>query len=340
MPNTLKRLAMKIPAIARLREGRSAALAENARLAAGLKTAEDLVQLLRAQISRAQPTLDHLEDFKAYHIGRREAGFVAELDYPYFPRVMNWDLEAGNPWMTLIAARREDYKCLLASFCEFQPSLNRISLDEPADVEQPYWSNNWLPILDSISIYCFLAKNNPKLYLEVGSGNSTKFARRAVRDHGLQTKIISIDPMPRAEIDKICDEVVRAGLQDTDLSVFDRLQPGDITFIDNSHRSFQNSDVTVFFTKVLPSLKAGCIYGIHDIFLPRDYPDQWTDRYYNEQYLLMMYLLGGAMGDEIMLPVAYTVTEKDILSALNPLLNSGTLVGIRPIGGAFWMTKR
>ena len=37
--------------------------------------------------------------------------------------------------------------------------------------------------------------------LEIGSGNSTKFARRAIRDHRLCTRITSIDPHPRAEID-------------------------------------------------------------------------------------------------------------------------------------------
>ncbi len=35
------------------------------------------------------------------------------------------------------------------------------------------------------------------------------------------------------------------------------------------------------------------MYGIHDIFLPNDYPTEWNNRFYSEQYLLMMYLLGG-----------------------------------------------
>ena len=64
------------------------------------------------------------------------------------------------------------------------------------------------------------------------------------------------------------------------------LSAGDMVFIDNSHRAFQNSDVTVFFTEVLPALPAGVAYGIHDIFLPDDYPAGWSDRFYNEQYLL------------------------------------------------------
>lgn len=54
-----------------------------------------------------------------------------------------------------------------------------------------------------------LAAGNPATYLEVGSGNSTRFARRAITVHGLRTRIVSIDPEPRAVVDELCDEVVR-----------------------------------------------------------------------------------------------------------------------------------
>ena len=63
--------------------------------------------------------------------------------------------------------------------------------------------NGWLPGLDSAALYAFLARTDPALYLEVGSGNSTKFARRAITDHGLRTRLVSIDPQPRAEIDAL-----------------------------------------------------------------------------------------------------------------------------------------
>ena len=66
--------------------------------------------------------------------------------------------------------------------------------------------------------------------------------------------ITSIDPQPRAEVDAICDEVVRSPLEDTDLSVFDTLDAGDILFVDNAHRVLPNSDATVVFLEVLPRL--------------------------------------------------------------------------------------
>jgi hypothetical protein len=165
--------------------------------------------------------------------------------------------------------------------------------------------NPFFSALDAISLYGLLGSREPALYFEVGSGNSTKFARRAVSDLHLKTKIISLDPSPRAEIDTLCDRVIRQPLEDVDIALFDELQAGDILFVDNSHRVFQNSDVTVFFLEVLPRLKPGVIVHIHDIFLPFDYPRAWVNRHYSEQYLLATYLLAEYRKLDILLPLAY-----------------------------------
>ena len=50
---------------------------------------------------------------------------------------------------------------------------------------------------------------------------------------------------------------------------------------------------TVFFTEILPALPPGTLVGVHDIFLPADYPVAWLDLYLSEQYLLACWLLGG-----------------------------------------------
>ena len=60
------------------------------------------------------------------------------------------------------------------------------------------------------------------------------FARRAILDHNLATTITSIDPQPRAEIDSLCDHVHRMPAQDVDLSIFDKLESGDVLFVDSS----------------------------------------------------------------------------------------------------------
>jgi hypothetical protein len=43
---------------------------------------------------------------------------------------------------------------------------------------EPEWNNNYIPGLDAIALYSFLALKKPKKYFEVGSGNSSKFAKK------------------------------------------------------------------------------------------------------------------------------------------------------------------
>ncbi len=212
-------------------------------------------------------------------------------------------------------------------------------MNEPQDQRTPFWGNDWFPMLDAICLTGLLVKLNPRRYVEVGSGNSTKFVRRAIADHGLRTHVTSIDPSPRAGIDDLCDVVIREKLEHCDLKIFEDVGAEDIVFLDGSHRTFQGSDATVFFTEILPSLKPGCHYGIHDIFLPDDYQEPWLGRYYSEQYLLMSYLLGGARGDEIVLPVCHIARTPRLLNVVEPLIRHPALGGVAPAGGAFWMRR-
>lgn len=194
----------------------------------------------------------------------------------------------------LIDVRRDDYAALLARFGDFEGGLSSISASQPDDPLEPYWNNGWIGGTNAIALYCLPAMYGSKRYVEVGSGNSTKFVRRSIKDNRLATRIISIDPHPRAEIDALCDEIHRFGLESADLSVFDGLAAGDIVVLDGSHRCFQNSDVTVFFLEVLPRLPKGVVIYIDDIYLPYDYPPEWAQLHYSEQYILAAMLLADA----------------------------------------------
>ncbi|MGU3329398.1 class I SAM-dependent methyltransferase [Methylobacterium mesophilicum] len=204
----------------------------------------------------------------------------------------------------------------------------------------PYWRNGWFPPIDGLSLAAILVRQNPAIFLEIGSGNSTKFARKAISANNLRTKIISIDPHPRVDVDQICDKVIREGLEQSDLAIFSDLRAGDVVFMDSSHRSFMNSDVTVFFLEILPRLPSGVIYGLHDIFLPNDYANEWRGRFYNEQYLLASYLLGGADNDSILFPARYAAEN---LPFRQDLLSLGKDIGLPTFpddgAGGFWMLR-
>jgi hypothetical protein len=132
-----------------------------------------------------------------------------------------------------MARRTAQYCKLLQSFNRWLPWLKKIPA-QCAPGTSPCWNNIWIPPLDGIAIYGMIAGKRPRRYIEVGSGYSTCFAARAIADHEIDTQIISIDPRPRAEIDVLCDEMVRKPLEECDLALFAALRAGDVVFIDNS----------------------------------------------------------------------------------------------------------
>lgn len=183
----------------------------------------------------------------------------------------------------------------------------------------PCWENDWWGTVDALVQCGYLRARDPALYLEIGSGFSTLFARKAIADFGLRTRIVSIDPAPRAEVDACCDEVIRRPLQEVAGSLAGRMSAGDIVLLDGSHVALMNCDATVFLLELLPQMPAGVLVGIDDVFLPFDYPPGWSERIYGEQYLLAAFLLGGADGWAIRFPGWWVVEGSPLASRLEPL---------------------
>lgn len=262
------------------------------------------------------------------------------VPYPPASNTPRWGYQAAPnaPLLSLLSGQHERFEAVRDAMGAYADDLMRIEREATVATE-PSWWNSFLPALDSAAIYTFLRDRNPALYLEIGSGNTTKFAARAKRDAGLSTRIVSIDPHPRTEIDTLCDRVLRSGLEVADHSVFDELAPGDIVFLDGSHTSFMNSDVPVFFMELLPRIPEGVLVGVHDVYLPDDYPQDIADRYYTEQYVLAAYLLGGdRLTTEF--PAAYVSRYLPASPKLAPLFASPNLRGVDTHGVAYWFTSR
>jgi hypothetical protein len=217
------------------------------------------------------------------------------LEYPASGKAKYFAPE-GIPTFEKLLAPHVDRLANFGRELETQLEALRKVPTDSADDQSPFWRNGTLSALDGASLYTIVRRFMPKRVVEIGSGNSTKFMRRAANDlfseGGAVTHITSIDPRPRAYVDAICDEVHRNTLEDIDWGIFERLTPGDFIFFDGSHRCFQNNDVSVFFLEILPKLKKGVLVGIHDIWLPYDYPPSWENRFYSEQIVLGAYWIG------------------------------------------------
>jgi predicted O-methyltransferase YrrM len=279
-----------------------------------------------------------------YNLPRLAKGYQPVfLDYPVegrprygYGRPPHAELKA------ILGENRESYRETLQSFLRFKEALLRIPLRSGKNSTEPCWINRWLPGgLDTLALYGMLATRRPRRYVEVGSGYSTRVARRAIREEKLNTKIISIDPRPRAKVEELCDEVIRKPLQEVEVpELAGSLEPGDIIFLDGSHRASMNSDVSVFFLEVLPRLRPGVLAHLHDIALPNDYPPEWQDWHYSEQYLLAASLLAGHANYQVVLPNAFVSLDKELSETVEPLWREPQMHPVPREGLSFWMRVR
>lgn len=247
------------------------------------------------------------------------------IDYPPRPAVRyGWGQPPARYLQAVFDHHREAQRAVLNDLAQFRRQLSFIPILTAEDDPSPRWVQDWIPPLDGLSLYGLTATRKPARIIEIGSGNSTKFLRRAIQDHRLSSHLTSIDPQPRAEINDLADHIERQPLEACDMARFDSLRPGDMVFFDGSHRCFQNSDVTVFFIECLPRLPAGVLVGIHDIRWPADYPESWLHRLYSEQYVLAAYILGQGDRFPLVLSNAYASTElaREAENCLDPTMRA------------------
>jgi hypothetical protein len=114
----------------------------------------------------------------------------------------------------ILESQRPSYEKLISEIIGFQSVFSTFKDSaREKDENQPAWNNGYLPGLDIVTLYAMISHFKPVHYFEIGSGNSTKVARKSISNNGLKTKIISIDPQPRANIDVLADEVIREPLE-------------------------------------------------------------------------------------------------------------------------------
>ncbi|HRJ35804.1 MAG TPA: hypothetical protein PK610_07435, partial [Flavobacteriales bacterium] len=152
-----------------------------------------------------------LEKFKSAYRFLSSKYQSIHLDYRVNPKPRYGH---GNPphkaLYDSINGNRKAYEELLRSFLKYDAQMHTIqdaSLEK--DQNKPAWNNGFLPGLDIVGIYGMIAEYKPAKYIEIGSGNSTKVARKSITENHLKTEIISIDPFPRAAIDHLADRVIR-----------------------------------------------------------------------------------------------------------------------------------
>lgn len=237
------------------------------------------VSALRARWRRAALAL-------ATALGRRRGIFIP---YRYADAVA-----APPAYPALAAAFAAAEPRFVARLAQAQAHLPRLGGFVATRPPEPRFDQDWFPRLDAAMAYTLVRDGAPRRIVEIGSGHSTRFLARAVRDGGLAAAITAIDPAPRAPLDGLAISFLRKTLQDAGAAPFAALAAGDVLFVDSSHVLVPGSDVDLVLNAVLPALPRGVLVHVHDVFLPDGYPADWAWRGYNEQNALAPLIATGA----------------------------------------------
>jgi hypothetical protein len=211
---------------------------------------------------------------RGFFIPYRYAAHVAPIDYPALAPLF----EEATPAMLRLLAVAALYEAEIAG-CR-------------GPAPEPRLDQDWFPRLDAVSAYAMVREMRPQRIVEIGSGHSTRFLARAARDGDLPTRILCIDPAPRAPLPHGVTH--RAALLAAHARPdIEALRAGDILFVDSSHVAMPGSDVDQIMLDVLPRLPRGVLIHVHDVTLPDAYPATWAWRAYNEQTVVGALLVGG-----------------------------------------------
>ena len=186
---------------------------------------------------------------------------------------------------------------ILKSF-DFNSELAIFPVNSQGDQNVFYYNNGSFEAGDAEYLYNIIRLFKPSQVIEIGSGNSTLIAVKALEknkelDIHYKSKHICIEPFEQPWLKSLPVQVERRKVEEMDLSLFQSLTANDVLFIDSSHIIRPQGDVLFEYLEILPTLNTGVLVHIHDIFTPRDYPDSWIleeHRLWNEQYLLEAFL--------------------------------------------------
>ncbi|HEX2105754.1 MAG TPA: class I SAM-dependent methyltransferase [Solirubrobacteraceae bacterium] len=236
------------------------------------------------------------------------------------PRGVRWDLDAQ-----LAVARTVE---------RYRPELADVPVEAVPGRAEYAWNNGAFGGADAVVYYGLVRELRPRRVVEVGSGWSSLLLARALQRNDAPCDVTLVEPFPDQRTFAGLPagwDVHRAILQHADLSLFERLGPGDICFYDGSHCARTGGDVNWFLFEVLPRLAPGVFVQVHDIFLPDDYHDAWVfdeGLSWNEQYVVQAFLMHN---DAYRVHIANHMLYRERREAL------GELYGMD--GGSLWLEK-
>src|SRR5262245_6096653 len=212
-------------------------------------------------------------------------------------------------------------------------------------LDEFYTENNSFSFGCAAAVHCVLRHFKPRRVIEIGSGQSSRVIAAALRlnakDTGRTADYTIIDPYPSPAVQGL-PGVSRVEAQRVELfdpRFFDRLEAGDVLFIDSGHTVRIGGDVNFLILDVLPRLAAGVVIHFHDVALPYEFARAYAVNphfrmFWTEAYLLQAFLSGNSQF-EVLLAMAYLMTERTgVFRAAFPHYDPAQHLAM---SGSFWI---
>jgi hypothetical protein len=154
---------------------------------------------------------------------------------------------------------------------------------------KPFVRNGYYATPDAEIYAAMILDFQPSQIVEIGAGFSTLIARRTIQALPSACRLLVVDPCPRTEVRAVADTVLFKTIEAVspdELPSSDRV----LFFVDSSHIARPGGDVPHLYNGLLPCLPTGTLVHVHDVFIPYDYPEEYRQRLYTEQYVLQALL--------------------------------------------------
>lgn len=225
---------------------------------------------------------------------------------------------------------------------QFEQYYNEIPFPKIKSYDKRYYfENEFYSFTDAIFLYSIIRHFKPNRIIEIGSGFSSS-VMLDTNEHFFKKSINLTFIEPNAdrlksllkENDYEATTIIEQAVQDVKIETFEKLNHGDILFIDSTHVVKTGSDVNYIFFEILPKLKSGVLVHFHDVFYPFEYPKDWVfmGRNWNEDYFLRAFLMYN-IEFEIKLFSHYLHKHHKHIFAEMPLCYKNT-------GGNLWLRKK
>lgn len=184
---------------------------------------------------------------------------------------------------------------------QFEQYYNEIPFTEnKSNDNRYYFENGFYSYTDAIFLHSMIRHFKPNQLIEIGSGfSSSVMLDTNERFFDKSINLTFIEPYTDRlksllkDTDYERTTIIEKNVQDVKIETFEKLNAGDILFIDSTHVVKTDSDVNYILFEILPTLKSGVLIHFHDIFYPFEYPKEWVfmGRNWNEDYFLRAFLM-------------------------------------------------